>query len=143
MKSKQFYSSTAWRWFSRYVLLHYSNEGVVQCATSGVFMQVNDRNCHLGHLIKVFETGGKTNFNTAFDERNVMPQSHQENVYKSGNEIKMMEAINKRFGEDTYNQLKIKARTPYKLDPVEMKDISDYYRLKFNELAKTKGNPWK
>ena len=143
MKSKEFYSSTAWKWFSKYVLLYYSVDGAVQCRTSGRWYNCNNKKIHCGHLIKVFDMGGKTNFATAFQFTNVLPQCHQHNVHMGGNELKMLDAIEETFGKGTYDELKEKARFPLRLDKVTLKEISDEYRLKFNELAKTKGNPWK
>ena len=143
MKSKEFYSSTAWKWFSKYVLLYYSIDGAVQCRTSGRWYNCNNKKIHCGHLIKVFMEGGKTNNSTAFDFRNVLPQCYQHNVHMGGNELKMLDAIEETFGKGTYDELKEKARFPLRLDKVTLKEISDEYRLKFNELAKTKGNPWK
>ena len=143
MKSREFYKTTAWKWFSRYTLLYYSTDGAVQCATSGRWYNCNNRNMHCGHLIKVFETGGKTNFSTAFDFRNVLPQCHQDNVYKGGNELKMLDAVEKVHGIGTYQELRKKARMPFRLDKLTLKEISDEYRIKFNQLTKTKGNPYK
>jgi len=143
MKSKDFYKQTAWKWFSRYVLLYYSTDGAVQCVTSGRWYNCNSKNMHCGHLQKVFDTGGKTNFATAFDFTNVLPQCHQDNVYKGGNELKMLEAIEKTHGKGTYEELKRKARQAFRLDAVTLMEISYEYRTKFNELTKTKGNPWK
>lgn len=146
MKSKDFYASSAWKWFSRFVMLSHAKEsnGVyfVTCATSGKQMQIPSKKAHCGHLIKVFN-GNSTNFATAFDERNVMPQSMAENRYKSGNELKMMMAIENYHGAGTYEELLAKSKTFYKLDKVILKDISDEYRLKFKELAKIKGDPWR
>ena len=143
VKKKEFYSSTAWKWFSKYVLLYYSVDGAVQCRTSGRWYNCNSKNIHCGHLIKVFKSGSDTNFSTAFDFRNVLPQCDQHNVKMGGNELKMVDAIEETFGKGTYEQLKQKARFPFRLDKVTLKKISDKYRVKFNELAKTKGNPWK
>lgn len=143
MKSKDFYRSTAWRWFSRYVLLYYSTDGAVQCATSGTWYNVNSKKMHCGHLIKVFDSGGKTNFATAFDFKNVLPQCHRDNVHMGGNELKMLDAIEKTHGKGTYDELRQKARFPFRLDKVTLKEISDEYRLKFHALTETKGNPWK
>jgi hypothetical protein len=143
MKSKEFYKTTAWKWFSKYVLLYYSTDGAVQCSTGGKWYNCNNKLMHCGHLIKVFDTGGKTNFATAFDFRNVLPQSHQHNVHMGGNELKMLDAIEKIHGIGTYQELRQKARFPFILDKVTLQEISDEYRIKFNELTKTKGNPWK
>lgn len=143
MKTKDFYQSRAWYWFSRYVLLFYSIEGAVQCKTSKRWYNCNNKKIHCGHLIKVFNTGENTNFSTAFDFRNVLPQCHQDNIYKGGNELKMLESIEKVHGVGTYEKLKQKSRFPYKLDKYTLDEISKEYRIKFNELAKIKGNPWK
>jgi len=143
MNKKQFNSSSAWKWFSKYVLLYYSVDGAVQCRTSRRWYNCNSKNIHCGHLIKVFESGADTNFSTAFDFRNVLPQCHQHNVYMGGNELKMLEEIERTHGKGTYDKLKQKARFPFRLDKYTLKKISDKYRVKFNQLAETKGNPWK
>ena len=87
--------------------------------------------------------GGKTNFATAFQFTNVLPQCHKHNVHMGGNELKMLDAIEETFGKGTYDELKRKAQFSFRLNKVILKEISDEYRVKFNELAKTKGNPWK
>ena len=143
MKSSQFYKTTAWKWFSKYVLLFHSNDGCAQCATCGNRKMISDKLMHLGHLIKVFSSGGQTCFATAFHEKNTLPQCYQCNVLMGGNELKMMEAVNDKFGKDTYDKLKIKSRFPFKLDKYTLDLLATEYRLKFNELVKTKGNPWK
>lgn len=139
MKIKEFYNTTAWKWFRKYVMLHYSKDGVCQCSTCGSFKQLGDSKLHLGHLIKVFDTGGKTNFSTAFDERNCAPQCYQCNVKAGGRELKMLEFIENKFGEGTYDKLKELARTPMYGFRMELPSISDHYRNKYNELKKVKG----
>lgn len=142
MKSKDFYKTTAWKWFSKYILLSYSNNGAVQCVTSGKWYQCNDKRICAGHLVKVFN-GNHTNFNTAFDFRNVMPQSDMENRYKGGNELVMMQVVDRVHGEGTTQDLISKSKHPFKLDKYTLDEIAKEYRLKFNELTKIKGNPWK
>lgn len=86
MKSKEFYQSTAWKWFRKYKMLLHSDNGFCQCATCGAKKELGDSKIHLGHLIKVFETGGRSNFGVAFDERNSLPQCYQCNVKMGGHE---------------------------------------------------------
>lgn len=143
MNKKKFYSSTAWKWFSKYVLLKHSANGVCKCASCGKHKYVNDRNMHVGHLIKVFTLGGRNNFSTAFVEKNVLPQCHQCNVIMCGNELKMLDAIENKYGEGTYKGLKKAANIPLNLDEIHIKALSQLYRTKFNDLVKLKGNPWK
>ena len=84
----------------------------------------------------------ETSDDTAFDFRNVLPQSHRENVYMGGNELRMMEAVEEIHGEGTYKDLRLKSKIPFKLDKVTLKMISDEYREKYNALAKVKGKYW-
>jgi hypothetical protein len=143
MNKKQFYSSTAWKHFSKYVLTYYANkEGYVKCATCTSIKHVSDKELHLGHLIKVFD-GNSSNFSVAFDERNVLPQCSKCNTFQGGRELEMLEAIKKKFGNDVYDQLKFKKRQFYKLDKVELKEISDHYREKLKKIKEIKGDFWK
>lgn len=142
MKSKEFYKTTAWKWFSKYVLLYYSHDGAVQCSTSKRWYNCNDKNMHAGHLVKVFN-GNSSNFNTAFDFRNILPQCHQENVHKGGNELIMMQEVDRIHGQGTTQTLIQLSRFPFKLDKYTLDEIAKDYRLKFNELVKVKGDPWK
>ena len=143
MKSSQFYKTTAWKWFSKYILLYYSKDGVCKCATCGNMKMINDKKMHLGHLIKVFESGGNTNFAVAFNEKNVLPQDYRCNVLSGGNELKMLDAIERTHGKGTYDDLRLASRSFFKLDKFTLDLIAQEYRIKFNELAKIKGNPWK
>ena len=143
MKSKQFYSSPAWRYCAKYVLLYYANDDyMVQCSTSGVWMPVNSSKAHCGHLHKVFD-GTKTNFATALEFENLAPQSHQENVYKGGNQLEMYRWLVNKHGQKAMDLLEIKKHNICKLDKFTMEYWRDYYKQKFNELVAVKGNPWK
>lgn len=144
MKSAEFYRTTAWKWFSKYVMLKYANKDyVVKCSTCNTYKTVNDSKMHLGHLLKVFSSGGNTKFATAFDERNVLPQCYRCNVKMGGNELEMLEAVEKTFGKGTYEELKQKSRFPFILDKITLQMIAEEYKNRFKELEKTKGNPWK
>ena len=44
-------------------------------------------------------------------------------------------------GKGTYEDLKIKSKKFYKLTEIKLKEISDEYRIKYNELKKIKGGP--
>lgn len=139
MKKEVFYKSKAWRFFSKYIKLSYADKfGVVRCATSGVYMSWDDKNCHAGHYVKVYD-GNRTNFSTAFDERNVMPQSYQENRYNGGNQEEMAKAIDRKFGKGTAEGLRIKSKFPFKLDKFTLDLIAKKYKQKLNDLANKKG----
>jgi ribosomal protein L32 len=146
MKSKDFYKTTAWKWFSRYVLLYHSfktSEGLyVTCSTSGKTLMPNHKNMHCGHYIKVYD-GNSTNYATAFEFHNVAPQFYADNTKMGGRQDRMREWLVKKYGSKQVERIEIKRRNHMKLDKVTLKIISDLYRNKFNVLAEKKGNPWK
>lgn len=141
-----FYSSAAWRNFSQYVLLFYADESMmVRCATNpSLEYKINDKRICVGHFIKVFEANS-SNYSTAFDFRNVLPQSDQENRFKNGNEPEMEKAINRIHGEGTSDIIKQKKHEPFRLDKYTLSEISKEYLKKKKELLTERGwsDPWK
>lgn len=144
MKAKQFYSSKAWRYLSRYVLLYYANkDGYVQCSTSGIWLECNSKKMHCGHLIKVYD-GSKTNYSVAFEFQNLAPQCHQDNIYSGGKPDVMKEWLIKKHGSKAINKLYIKKNNICKLSAFEMEYFGDLHKKMFEDLvAKKNINPWK
>lgn len=111
-----FYKTTAWKWFSRYMLLKTSIDGeITKCCTCGKILQVNKRNCHLGHWIKVYD-GNSTNFNTSFEETNTGPQCDQCNNYKGGQQEEMYFYLRSNYGQEEIDRLYSIKRIPLRLD---------------------------
>ena len=142
---ERFYSSTAWKWFSRYILLYYSIDGtVVQCSTCDTFKSVNDRECHTGHWIKVFD-GNSSNYATAFEFTNLGPQCSKCNNYMGGRERLMANWLKEQHGQEELDRLQMLSKHPFKLDDFTLQQIADEYRTKVNQLLEERGwkNPWK
>lgn len=142
---KQFYSSTAWKHFSQYVLLKYADESLmVRCSTNpSLEYRITDKRICVGHFIKVFD-GNSSNYSTAFLFINVGPQSTQENN-NGGNEIEMAKWIEKTHGAGTVEFLNNEKHKPLKLDKYTLDEIAKkYLKLKNEELAQRNiKNPWK
>lgn len=138
MKPKAIYQSTAWKYFSRYVLLFYSDGLYAKCFTSGEILQINTANCHCGHLIKTSDS-----FATAFEFTNVGVQSLRDNRYFSGRPDMMYKKLVEIHGQKAIDLLYIRKNNICHLDKFTLTCIADEWKSKFNELAKTKGNPWK
>ena len=147
MKSSQFYKTAAWNYFRKYVMLYHAKQSngeyYVTCATSKRTLLLPHENTICGHWLKVFGASGKTNFATAFDFRNCLPQSKQENVHMGGNQSEMAISINRIHGEGTTDDLYRKSKEYCKLDKATMSELRDYWKAMFEELVKSKGNPWK
>lgn len=141
----RFYTSTAWRWFSRYILLYYSIDGaVVQCSTCGTRKRVNDKEMHTGHWIKVFD-GNSTNYATAFEFTNLGPQCSKCNRFHGGRERLMQNWLTERHGSGELERLQKQSKHPFRLDDYIMDEIAFAYKTKFNILLQQKKymNPWK
>lgn len=143
MKSKQFYSSQAWKYFAKYILLYYSNdEGYVQCSTSGVWKACNDKKMHAGHYIKVFD-GTKTHMSVAFSFENVAPQSHKDNIYLGGKSEVMKEWLINKHSLEVIEKLHIQKHNICKLGKFEMDYFKKCHKDLFDRLVKARGfNPW-
>ena len=134
MKAKQFYNTTAWKWFRKYhILKHTTKEGLIQCRTSGTWYEADSGKIHLGHYIKVYD-GNSTNFATAFDDRNVLPQSSRDNRYFSGKPDVMRKELIKDWGEEEIEKLEQKKHNFCRLDKFTLDEIAKEYRLKYRSL---------
>lgn len=140
-----FYQLTAWKNFSHYVLLFYANEDLeVVCSTNpNLRYPVKDSNICVGHYLKVYDANS-TNFSTAFEFRNVAPQSRSENE-NGGNMEKMAKWIEEKHGAGTVEELKQIRRKPFKLDKYTLDQISKHYLKLFNEELTRRNikNPWR
>ena len=142
---QNFYRSTAWRHFSQYVLLFYSDENLeVRCSTNpSLIYKITDKRICVGHFIKVFDANS-SNYSTAYLFTNVGPQSTQENL-NGGNEIEMSKWIEKTHGKGTVEFLNNEKHKPFRLDKFTLDEIAKKYLKLKNELLITKNikNPWK
>ena len=139
-----FYSTAAWRWCAKYVLLFYAdNNGNVSCSTSGRIYQVTDRNMQCGHFIKV-KDGSSTNYSTALDFENLAPQCYQDNRYYAGKPDVMRKWLVEKHGEDAVRNLEIKKFNICKLDDLILSEFAKIYKAKFKELLVSRNikNPW-
>lgn len=147
-KSKNFsiYTTTAWKYFSHYVLVFYADRsGYVQCSTSpSLIYHVTDRRIHVGHFIKVLE-GTKTQYSVAFEFCNVAPQSHRDNVYFGGKPEVMEKWLIKKHGQKAIDELNIKKHNICHLDKLTLDLIKDEYKEKYKQLLINKKieDPWK
>lgn len=141
----RFYHTSAWVNFSHYVLLYYADENLMaQCSTDPSFYcEIFKKDICVGHFIKVFDTNS-TNYATAFDFRNVGPQSKNEND-RGGNMDAMAVWVEKIHGLGTVEELKQLKRSAFKLDKYTLDEISKKYLALFNEELKRRGikSPWK
>ena len=138
MKQKDFYNTSAWKYFSRYILLYYSNNNVVQCSTCGKWYILPNKYIHCGHLYKSDKNRG-----IALDFHNAAPQCYRCNVYFSGQPDKMRDWLIKKHGIENMDRLIVRKNIAKKLDKFELDVYKEHYKTLFNELVRKKKNPWK
>jgi hypothetical protein len=140
--TQRFYTSSAWRNCSRFVLLHYSDDNLmVHCSTSpNLEYHVTAKEIHCGHYHKADQHKA-----TAFEFKNLCPQSYSDNIHFSGKPEVMAKWIEKTHGEGTLEWLDIKKNETLKLDKYTLDNISKHYLGLLNEELKKRGitNPWK
>ena len=142
MKSNEFYRSPTWRYFTKYVLLSWSNNGIVFCITCGKPMDITDKDCCTGHLIKAFD-GNSTNFSTAFEYHNCAPQCNQIcNRHGHGKPDIMYRKLVEKYGQDNIDRLYLQKTSSLQLDKFTMDLFKNEFKQKFESLVKIKGNPW-
>lgn len=138
---EKFYQLTAWKNCSKAVLLHYADDDLmVQCCTSGRFYRVNDSDLHCGHYFKSNEHKA-----TAFEFKNLAPQSASDNTKKGGLPEVMAEWIERTHGTGTIEWLNRKKNETLHLDKITLEEISKFYLSMLNEELKRRNikNPWK
>ena len=147
MKSDKFYNTPAWTYFRKYVMLYHAKksngEYYVTCATSKRTLLLPHENTICGHYIKVFGASGQTSWATAFDFRNCLPQSKQQNIHMGGNQSEMAESINRIHGSGTTDELYRLSKEYCTMNKADLQEQRDKWKARFKELVKIKGNPWK
>ena len=116
-----------WRWFSLFIRLRDSKEGVGKCISCGKFIEFG-ANWHAGHYIP------KTKGSLYFDEQNVNGQCKACNKFRSGNLISYREGLINKIGEPRVKLLEQRRHnmTPfYRFDLIEK---IEKYKRKAKEL---------
>lgn len=137
MKASEFYRTKCWRIFTKYILLFYSNNGVVACSTCGKWMTIDSKDSCSGHLIKVFD-GNRSNFSTAFEFTNILPQCNYCNTKRGGAQDIMYRKCVEIHGQQAIDKLYIKKNIPMKLDTYTLDSIYNEYKEKYNQLKALK-----
>ena len=140
-----FYSSTAWKWFSRYVLTYYSFNGeVAKCCTCGQIHKINSKSLHCGHWLKVFDANS-TNFAIAFEFTDCGPQCLSCNSFQGGKQSDMYYWFRAEHGQEELDRLYRLSKKPFKLDALTMEEIANEYKEKFYNLLEERNykNQWK
>ena len=117
-------------YFSRYIRLKHSSEGLCSCYTCGTIKDIKD--VDNGHYLK------REHKATRFHENNCRPQCKTCNgdTKHNGKQIEFRENLVNEIGIDAVEQIESLGRTTIKANGYFYRQIADEYRIKVNELQK-------
>jgi len=120
------------KWFSLYIRLRDSENGLIQCFTCGTV-----KNYKSGMQNGHFQS--RSHLATRFCEINCQPQCVGCNMFKQGEQYKFALALDAKYGEGTAEELQYKARQTIKLSRIDYEEKISYYKLAVENLKKEKG----
>lgn len=120
------------KWFSLYIRLRESEEGLVQCFTCN----------KVSHYKSGMQNGhfqSRKHLATRWDEENCQVQCVGCNMFKAGEQYKFSIALDAKYGEGTAEELEFLARTIMKVSRIDYEEKIGYYKELVEKLKKEKG----
>ena len=119
------------KWFSLYIRLRYSEEGLSQCFTCGKVDQYKKLQC--GHF------QSRRYHSTRWNEQNCQVQCVKCNMFEQGEQWKFGLALDVKYGEWTSGELEFSAKIILKKMRAEYEEDIRYYKSIVENLKKEKG----
>ena len=120
------------KWFSLFIRLRESEEGLVQCFTCN----------KVSHYKSGMQNGhfqSRKHLATRWSETNCQVQCVGCNMFKSGEQYKFSIALDSKYGEGKAEELQLLARTIMKVSRIDYEDKISYYKDLVDKLKKDKG----
>ena len=120
------------KWFSLYIRLRESEEGLVQCFTCN----------KVSHYKSGMQNGhfqSRKHLATRWDEENCQVQCVGCNMFKAGEQYKFSIALDSKYGEGKAEELELLARTIMKVSRIDYEEKISYYKELVEKLKKDKG----
>ena len=120
------------KWFSLYIRLRESEEGLVQCFTCG----------KVSHYKSGMQNGhfqSRKHLATRWNETNCQVQCVGCNMFKAGEQYKFSINLDAKYGEGTSEYLEFTARTIMKVSRIDYEEKISYYKEVVEKLKKEKG----
>ena len=120
------------KWFSLYIRLRESEEGLVQCFTCN----------KVSHYKSGMQNGhfqSRKHLSTRWSETNCQVQCVGCNMFKAGEQYKFAINLDAKYGEGTAKELELTARTIMKVSRIDYEEKISYYKDLVEKLRKEKG----
>ena len=121
------------KWFSLYVRLRYSENGLCQCFTCGKVAHYKKGGMQCGHF------QSRKHLTTRWDLKNCQVQCVGCNMFKAGEQYKFGLNLDAKYGEGTAEELEFLARTIMKFSRIDYEEKISYYKDLVDKLKKEKG----
>lgn len=119
------------KWFSMFIRARDADEdGYVRCISCGRVVHWKNADC--GHFVK------RQHKALRFNEQNCQVQDRNCNWALQGNDIEFAKGIDRKYGKGTADKLRAMQHNTLHLGKFEEKQIAEYYKAKYLELAKEK-----
>jgi hypothetical protein len=125
-KNKSLAKAKADKYFSQYIRLKHSINGVCECVTCGE--RFDWKRIHCGHFMS------RRYQATRFDEKNCAPQCVSCNTYHQGRQFRFAKWIDKTYGDGTADSLEQKSKMLCKRTKQDYEYIAGEYKNKLPEL---------
>ena len=119
------------KWFSLYIRIRYSVNGLCQCFTCGKVGHYKKLQC--GHF------QSRRHHATRWNEENCQVQCVKCNMFEQGEQWQFGIKLNSQFGLGTSQNLEYLARTTVKKTRIEYEEDITYYKAIVKNLKKEKG----
>ena len=120
------------KWFSLFIRLRESEEGLVQCFTCN----------KVSHYKSGMQNGhfqSRKHLATRWDEENCQVQCVGCNMFKAGEQYKFAINLDAKYGEGKAEYLELLARTIMKVSRIDYEEKISYYKKAVDKLKKEKG----
>ena len=120
------------KWFSLFIRLRESEDGIVQCFTCS----------RISHYKSGMQNGhfqSRRHHSTRWNETNCQVQCVKCNMYEQGEQFRFGIALDSKYGEGTSEELEFLSRTIMKVSRIDYEEKISYYKDLVDKLKKEKG----
>ena len=120
------------KWFSLFIRLRESEDGIVQCFTCS----------RISHYKSGMQNGhfqSRRHHSTRWNETNCQVQCVKCNMYEQGEQFRFGIALDSKYGEGTSEELEFLSRTIMKVSRIDYEEKISYYKDLVEKLKKEKG----
>lgn len=119
------------KWFSRYIRLRDSQNGVIKCCSCGKIVPILQSDC--GHFVN------RKHLSLRFNEINTNAQCRSCNRFDEGNLPEYALFLQNKYGKNIIEKLIVAKHQTVKYSTKDVQEMTNFYKGKVKELEIEKG----